>query len=235
MAMWGILIPVLFIVLLFMGSYTIQRFQHKKSLRLLLVVFPIILLVSTVVYYFLPTDDFVYGYDPYKAEPFGQEEYNQFYELVLDGQVENIKSIHLNDQWSFDYAGEEINVEVDYVEGAYVWFVAERKEENDGKIEVFHYKTSTFVDTINVPNVSNHYKISQVDQSLIITPPNKYKLNITAFSTDSVLTQFSTTPNSSRNGFSDIDFHGNQVIYLKVPRDLNITSTEYIEYVGEAE
>jgi hypothetical protein len=227
------ILPLLVIAFIFFGSYLLQKYTHKNGIRYAMFAFPIILLISTIVYYLLPTDKFVYGYDPFIDDEKEHVEYSGFQEAVAEGRINELDTIKVRENWNFEYASEQLEISVS--EDVYTWVVIERKNENDGLIEVNHFQAKNYVDGMEMTNIKNNYQVTLEGETLRIIPPKPYEVKISAFKPDFVLTQFQEKGKNGTTDFMSVDPEGYQVIYLRVPKELELTGATYLQFVGEEE
>ncbi len=228
MATLGFL-PIMIILFIVVGLFFLQRFSHHRGVRFLFSGYLIILLISLITFYLLP-DNRLSKINPFTSSINDDVEINKFYEKAIRGQIEQLEDVKVREKWEFEISGDQLKVSEP--EEFYTTYLFERKEENDHKVEIFHYASESLVDLLELKDKHN-FTISLEDNVLRMKGPDPIQIKIAAFKKDFVINQFSSSKSNDNylNSFGHLE--GNQVIYIRVPKDIEISSPHYIQYVGE--
>jgi len=105
----------------------------------------------------------------------------------------------------------------------------ERKPSNDEKVDAFIFRKGLIINDYDFSDQLKPYQLELVDQTLRITS-SQQKMNLALSSNPFPVRQF--TGESIMRGHSSV--HGNQVVYLRIPHDLEVVADEEIDlqYVG---
>lgn len=140
------------------------------------------------------------------------------YERAGVGKEEEIPVEFMREKWNFSYSNEELTVETqeNMINGINIFL--ERKEENDGDIDVLFFQTPSSVEGIKV-TPSSLPDIQQVNSTLRITNMNNTRLKYSTFKEE-----FPFRKATEISGFIDSSSIslGRTLLYLRVPKDLEL-------------
>ncbi len=153
-------------------------------------------------------------------------ESSRVYNYVKQGRIEELKGIYKSKVYEFNIGEERLEINDSGFGGYNIW--VEREDTDDGKIEVFSYRTKSFTYGVDVTE-----KILLPDiefrGNVLTIKPLAVRFEYTAFTNDFTVSQFIPEDDgiSERMTFFDI-----QYIYLKIPKGLKINENNLnIDYV----
>jgi hypothetical protein len=230
------ILPIFIIVIIIIATSAVRAAMQKatfinpRSIRWILLGYIVLLMVSVVVSYTIPQDDEKVigpGTSIEDAENFVQN----FHEAISRGNLSKVEGIFTINDWSFPLHESGLHFKLNQEDQSGMRLLIERKADNDGKVEVFHYTTPYIVQGIDVSEyLVNSPKVELENGVLSITRPERSQIRLARFHREFTITQF-----TGENIFSD-DYYGligESVLYVKVPEIVQITADEYIyfEYV----
>lgn len=145
---------------------------------------------------------------------------NNLYSLAYEGNLDKAEEgLYLDTKWSFSFKGDELKVHTPNTNNV-TMIIAERKQTNDGKIEVVNYKTRTiigdvdFTEQTKVPTVELHENVLQV------IPPEFVELSLGKFMNEFTIKQF------TGEDFYDVDrVLGRDLLFIRVPKDMQLSGS----------
>lgn len=155
---------------------------------------------------------------------------NELYKAAIQGKIENVDSKYIVKTRKFDYSEKQLNIAVVNEDFLSASIFVERKTTNDGKIEALHYQTGSGLNQMTISDLMQPLKINIDKNTLILENPEKLKLEFSQFQQAFPINQF-----TGKGDFSDMNnfYDGTSILYLKIPKDLELTTTNEIalEYV----
>lgn len=183
-----------------------------------------ILILSVGVFYFIADAEETLppSNSPYMREEIDWESANrlteEFYEAAHEGSLGQFQNAHVNGQWLFEFSGErlDLNAPNGYLSNM---VVIERKENNDGVIEVTSYSTSVMLDGTSIISPP---EIRLSGDRIDFLPPQPTIIELFQFFPDFTITQF--TEDSMFGGFKQGPgmYWGNQALHLRIPSNLQL-------------
>lgn len=222
-----ILVMIVFVFLL------AKRFnsRHKSYLNIsrtywMLGSYLVILLVATVVYFVLPKEDRVY------SEHTSQDNIPNLVDYVYEGIP--LDDAYIQQKWELPYDQNELNIVGQYED--YVDFdiliSVERKAEDDGIVEITHYKTPIFVEGLDVTEFMDPINVELSPSTLEVTGLERVDVELHTYRNDFPVRQF-----TEENWWVDWEHaFGRQVLSLRIPYNLQIIDQDEhfnIHYVQE--
>lgn len=153
------------------------------------------------------------------------------YEAVKEGKINQVDKKLIRKQWQFTVTGEPLTIAFDNDEYQNISIVVERKQTNDGTLEVVFYKTSSSVNGMEIAELANPPGLTLTGDSLTIKNSKASNLAFTQFSSPFSVSQF-TGEASLFDHDTDIT-HGQSILYLRIPKDLELhdQSNQDIQFV----
>ena len=172
------------------------------------------------------------------AEMAGQ---GDLYTQALQGRPEQAERAFVLEQWEFPcQQGSMIEIMENpaykngFTENG-VTIVAERKDRADGMIEVINYATRTIVEGFDFSDRVRPYQAALHGNVLQVTGPQRLEVVLGMFSRESVAAQILGEDNAMlEHGSRSIHTStvpGSQLLYLRIPADVEVQSDIYIAYV----
>ncbi|MFS0862654.1 hypothetical protein [Fredinandcohnia sp. 179-A 10B2 NHS] len=230
------ILPILIFAVIFIFLYMIQRNASFKGVRLVVSIYMGILLLATILYYFLPDTHFVWNeqLDNGKSPQWELDRYDAFYNAAMDGTIEDYEGVKKKETWSFPYQEKELDITS--LDNLQIFTVFERKESNDDMIELAYYVGNTVYKGIDTYADLSGPSVLLQGQELRVDNPKEYQLTFASFHKDFVISQFKGNGIDEEFDYNEVDHPADfQVLYIKIPKDLTLTGTEFVNYVGDQE
>lgn len=217
---------ILILLLVFgMIQFFSKKFHYKAVAMFSIYVG--ILLVATIVFYFIPSSSSQIDSAVMPNEEEYDREYQVFYDALYAGNVDDIDPAYLEEHQAYTFDGEQLLIEMD----AGQTIVIERTTNNDDKIEVFLYKTKTYIENRDVTDRVSHMTFDLAGETLYVKKPEEVSIKLTILQDEFPITQF--------NGEDQVNDHysssyiGDVALYLRIPKDIQLVtdSEDYITYV----
>ncbi|WP_077620813.1 hypothetical protein [Bacillus sinesaloumensis] len=214
------------IVLLFV--YMRKRLSGPKNTKAFLGIYFGILTVSVIVYYFIPTSSFVSEKPETKNIT-----YQEVHEAIDSGRIKEVEAIREKERWTLPYSGNELNIET--IENVNMLTIYEKKDTNDSTIEVIYYVANTNYNGYDFYSEIPSPFISIENNQLLAYPPTQYEIQLYSFHNNIVISQFrgggiTEEFDSSLNDDKPVNY---DFLYIKVPKNLTLTGSEFINFIGE--
>ncbi|RKQ33279.1 hypothetical protein [Oceanobacillus halophilus] len=218
-----IILLLVFIGVLFLFSKFIERINNRgKNVKRMLLSYVMILVLATAVYFLLPLDKSIVSdesIDPDTAP-------SLFHHLNLE-TLDEVDSSLIRKSWEFDINSDKLQVhftENDW--GSNVPIYLDQVEDLDEKVEAIFYQSPTFVEGVNVADFTALPDIDFSSNTLRIREPAYEDLEFITFKTEFPVRQF-TGEKLIEEGF----FHGDELIYIRVPEGIDLDIDEEINFV----
>ncbi|WP_226038047.1 hypothetical protein [Aquibacillus saliphilus] len=210
------LIVVIVVIVKKNDLFRINQMSGNK-IKWVLSIYGIILLASIVVFFSLPDDEItsISQVDSEKIERSNQELYNRAHL----GTLEQSKQITVKEKWQFDVKEQFLQVTSNGEENQDIIIFVERKESNDGEIDVVKYATESLV---------NHggYQVELNNNKLIVQQPDKMDYHFAIFTNEFSITQFT---GEKRLHFPTSAIEA-ELLYIRIPKDLELTGeVQFVE------
>ena len=227
--------PIIIVVAL-IGLYIIiaKKAVRIKNISRVLIMYILVLFVFTIIYFVVPkSEDQIEAVEieeVYDLEEF-DERANKMYSYLENGELNQVKDNIIAEQ-IYGYDGKELILEE--TPGIEEWLniYIELKEQNDGVIKMTQVHTGTYVNNMDVTAFINPSKLVFDDGHLKFDDPEPVYLKKASFKKEFPITQFSREKDEDL-GFSTSTYLGNNMIYIKIPKDTivkNETSFD-VQYV----
>lgn len=196
-----------------------------NRVQLLISIYFGILLVSLAVFFMIPNRNFVDlpgSVDPnalQKAEQASLE----LYSAASQGRLNQLDGVYVKEKWRFDFNGDTL--EVVKLDGEYVntMIVAKKKEISDGKIQITSYMTRIILEGLDFTEKINAPRVEMEGNKLKISDPVRFEIDLYRYD-DASITQF-RGKRKARNSQGFQNVIGQQLLYLEVPRHVNLDAS----------
>ena len=226
--MTAILLTILLIIaLIFISTGRVPLGKAKKAV----VIYLAILLIAVPVYYVVaepietdpaPEPDHSEVNDAFWREH--ERRVNEFYKAAQELKLGDFEDARVVDRQDFVYEGEKILITASSFEYYGSLIILDRKDVNDGKLEITVYDLILPYSSVTV---SNPPKFTLEDTNLNILQPEVMHVEEIRFSHDLTMAQF--TGKGLRTGSVFLGEH--QIISIRVPRDLRIEKDKTTEHM----
>lgn len=224
------IIPILLVALAiaFLSINKRKKFVTVKITHWLLVIYVGVLLFSMAAAPFV-ADGKLHARETVSEKELSQAD-NQLHQALRRGKIEDIDERYLVNQKNFDnYQGKTL--EIDTIYGDVPELYVERKQVDDGKIEVFCYASELTIDSIDFTDMAGE-PLSYVLENNILTikPPKEREVNVSIVKNEFTMNQFT----EAREKGSHIIVNS-PYLYMRIPKTLElIEGTEMSAiFVGE--
>ncbi|MCT2535590.1 hypothetical protein NC661_07050 [Aquibacillus koreensis] len=214
-----VFIPLIIIVMLAgfiviaMGKNSI-RFVKVPHIRWFLTGYLSILIIVTVVFYFLPEDKFA-SIDPSELgarEPLQQE----FRSTAHEGNLSETEHVYMKEKWEFSSEGKTVQVVSDSEAFDRGMVFAETKDSNDGKIEVIKYALRP---TFKIDEDYEGFQVEFVDNKLKVIAPTQTSFEYPIFQNEFTITQFTGEQGGHVSIYDVLEI---EVIHVRVPKGVEL-------------
>lgn len=157
----------------------------------------------------------------------------ELYDAAIAGNINQYDSKFLRKKWDFDYQGEQLKIATDDETFFNITIVVEKKEQNDGQIEAGFYMTRSSVNGLDITKLVQPPQLKLTDKLLLLSNSPKNQIKFAQFANVFSLKQFTEESFFGQHASSR---EGQSILYLKVPKDLQITDTsnQNLQYVDGA-
>lgn len=221
------ILPFAIILIIVAVGYRIMKFGKKffttKITYWALLSYLVILFIATIILPFMSDDIQVMGKVDEREE---DQVMNEIYENLQTGKLEQIDDLYLAYEKTFKHdESQPLRITSSNGQGTHVYI--EKKQVNDGEIDVFVYRPTLFVNEIDFSESLDSYEVTKKENSLHISVLTK-DLHLSILSAPfptRQLTRDSITSHSSSSTEG--------IVYLRVPSELKMTNSDqvFLNYV----
>lgn len=215
------LVLVLFIVVTVMFIFKFGALLSWRLSSIVCSLYLLGLLVLLPVLNWLPQNGFAKQIG-HSASTFTPSDYDlkDLAKSVAQGKQDNLQGLYKNSHYTFSYNGKKLGFNLPNAAG-FNGIVIERKDVDDGQIEVSTYVTSQFVQGIDFTKQVLPPLISLNEGMLYIKSNQPLELNYRQFQADFILDQFNSNLQRNKNDSMNI-LMGWKAIYIRVPKNIVI-------------
>ncbi len=231
------LIILIFILFFALGGTSRSRVragkwsQSSRWVKPLLGMYGLILFSSLILFYVVPS---VYGFttdgDVGEERENYMELYSEFYHAADKGRLEEMEAVHTIEKWEFEYHGSDIKVTDARGEQPNMAVWVQIKDHEDGIIEAAFYTTGNVVNGFDFTHEIRPPIIEQRGDRLIVTKPEPYKIEYFSYTKEFTIRQFYGPYGL---GHSSGSLFGPDILFLKIPKNIQIDSDNYKIHVIE--
>ncbi|MBM7660210.1 hypothetical protein JOC85_000977 [Bacillus mesophilus] len=205
-------------------------FFSKLNTKWMSGVYCLLLLISFTIFYLLPSDIYSYSDEEFGSLSPNDVEYdtNAIYDALYKGKIEQTEGVNTNETWEFFYSGDQLSINMNE-DPTSMLIIAERSDELKGKIEATHYTSKAFIQGLDFSDELHPPYVKLEGETLIIQEPAPLELDYYKLQKEFVITQFDSNKKDHR--YIMETSIGVNVLYLKIPKDLEIIGN--ILYVVE--
>ncbi|MDG5472947.1 hypothetical protein P6709_14430 [Jeotgalibacillus sp. ET6] len=221
-----IIFQFMFFCLVFAGIFLLFRKTPRKRKNLfstrkmfmILAGYVGILLVSMVIYYFLPQHKMEGVEEALGSWEEAFEEGAEVYEAAHRGDFEDIPEEYLIGEKTIPYDKNTLLIQPGMLDETMAVIAIERVE-NEGEIQVIHYRSPYRLDGIDISHEFENTEINTVENQLILTASSPGEISYAQFTKPVILSQF----NPSGHSGMGINYHaGTEAFLLKVPENIEV-------------
>lgn len=216
----------LLIALACLAVYVARRadtYIGRGKLGWLLAWYFAVLLCSPLVLWLLPLDVLS---SPVEAAALRKAEVaaRDLFPAAMAGRPQSVDGVGILGEWQFSLDGDSLRITGRHpYRGLSV--LVERKDENDGIIEATHYFTRTILGMIDVSTQVRPVEVTLTENTLMITEPEQYRIEVIRFWQDSMAAQILGDAARRQLRFNVIG--GEQLLYLRIPQGVQIEESKY--------
>lgn len=224
-----LILPILLVILMlsFVSWLVFKRgiinhnlFKNRSVVKILMLTYACVLVISVIIGLLIPEKK----ENAFVIEHRYNDEMTMVEEAMMNGQLDDVEPVA---SWEFPYHANDLHIQADDDEQ---WITVERKSENDGVIEA-KYITQTMMDGIDITERIPSIEVELEKDTLTLMGNGEVTLNFAQFQKEFVISQFT----GKKSGDMDFSSSDTRILYLKIPKDLNLVYEEdiYIDYIGE--
>jgi hypothetical protein len=239
MSIIQLLLVIIIIAVIFTTIKAIKKASifQKINVKWIVSFYGIILLVSIVLFYSLPSEKSSNLIVSKKEElANAQRATDQLTLAASEGKQidkENIEGVKVKKKWDIPFEGNKLEI-TGIGEQYYSGFaLVKRKDVNDHNVEVAQYYTRTIMHNIDFTSEVKPYSLELVGDTLTISDPNQIDIQVGKMDKEFTITQFNGERRKDPfDPFADEnDVWGENVIYIQVPKDIEVDGS--VQFVTE--
>ena len=214
-------LPILIIILILI-AFTIKKHTMRLSIpvnykKYLVIIYCSILLASTVALYFIPKNNLI-SITETNNQISNIPNKEDFKDLTSQGKLATSDAFTQKGNWSFDYT--EKKLRITSRPGNDPLFV-ERKNIDDGKIEVINYVAYSSFQGININDRIKTFSVNLSKNELMLYDEENYDIKINQFNSDFIIYQFKkAAPYQINTDY--LPFFAMKIMYIKIPKSLQL-------------
>lgn len=189
-----------------------KRFVTVKMTHWLLMSYVGLLLIAMVIVPFISTD----LPDQVSAS---EQSRNEFYQHLGNGKIGSINPEYIAQHKTFDYENSTLKISSNRIDGTLIY--VERKDTNDGEINCFVYKRGLIINGFNFTDKLAPIHLELNKNTMNIHQPPPQDISLAMVKKEFTINQFSVENLNNETMEPD-----QQVIYLRVPKDLEISNDQ---------
>jgi hypothetical protein len=238
-------ISILIIALLCLAVYLARRAAGgvgRGKLGWFLAAYFTVLISSPMVLQLLPAERLLYPVDAatlQKVEAAARD----LFPAAMAGRPESVDGVRKLGEWQFSFTGHSLSIAGTLLDtslwtsvveknGEFIPYtglivLVERKDENDGIIEATHYFSGAILEMIDVSAQVRPAEITLTDNTLRITEPEYYKIEVLRFRQDFMAAQILGDGASAWQPVGIDVIGGEQLLYLRIPRGVHVEEPHY--------
>lgn len=223
-----ILIFFVLLIMVSVGSFSkgiaASRFLNGSGITKVFTGYLVILLVAGLLASMVPVEGTL------EAEYLTDKELEEndrlnsdIYSIVESGRIEEAEGLTKKENWDFPLNGKQLDIEF---MGQNVMIFIEKVDSLDGKVEVTHYSTYSYVDNIDITDRFKSPDIEMSESTLKILPADHVNIKLVKFTNAFPFTQFSEDEEQFTSGYGMMQ--GLEFIYITVPADTEVSGGGYV-------
>ena len=148
---------------------------------------------------------------------------NRAYEMVESGNIEDAKGLTEKENWEFTLDTSALNIKS---AGDNSMVYIEKVDSLEGKVEVAHYSTFSYVANYDITDQVKSPEIRLIDDTLNIYPPESMNIKLVKFKNAFPFNQFSENGEQFSGNYGMMQ--GMDFIYIRVPAGTEIIGDGYV-------
>ncbi|MBS8266544.1 hypothetical protein DYI25_19155 [Mesobacillus boroniphilus] len=220
---------LLFIIVLLMisfGNFKFfgARFMNGSGITKIFAGYLIILLVGGSLSFMVPVEGTL------EAEYLTDKELEEndrlnsdIYSTIESGKIEETEGLTKKESWDFPLNGQLLDINI---MGQNAMIFVEKVDSLEGKVEVTHYSTYSYIDNIDITNRFKSPDVEMSDTTLKIFPPDPVNIKLVKFKNAFPFTQFTEDGEQFTGGYGMMQ--GLDFIYITVPADTEVNGDGYV-------
>jgi hypothetical protein len=221
-----------FLIVLFIfrrNSVPGSKYVSSLKIKWLLGGYGILLLSATILFFLHPTVKADYnGSGSTNRSGEVVENPSQLYDAALEGRIDQEEAVLKKNQWSFDLSDNQMHISFNGYKNDY-FLVAEKSNEMDGQVEVTHYATRSVFNEVDITDQMPSPEVQKDGNMIKISSPSTH-LKFLKIDNEYPIAQFRGEKSSSLSYYSYSNM-GHNVLYIKVPSDVEIVYSGDIQFV----
>jgi hypothetical protein len=224
------IVLLLFVILVFVsfGSFSNRflgaRFMSGSIVTKVFAGYLILLLVAGIVSFMVPVEDSIKGEYLTDKELAENDRLNSdIYHMVESGNIDEAEGLTKKGSWDFPLNGNHLDMNI-MAQNLMVFI--EKDQSVEGKVEVTHYSTYSYIDNIDITNRIKSPDIELNGTTLKIFPLDPVNIKLIKYKNAFPFTQFTEDEEQFTSGYGMMQ--GLEFIYITVPADIEVSGGGYV-------
>lgn len=224
------IVLLLFVILLIVsfGSFSNRflgaRFMSGSIVTKVFAGYLIILLVAGILAFMVPVEDTIKGEYLTDEELAENDRLNSdIYQTVQSGKIDEAEGLTKKGSWDFPLEGK--NLDMNIMAQNLMVFI-EKDPSVEGKVEVTHYSTYSYIDNIDITSRIKSPDIEINGTTLKIFPLDPVSIKLIKYKNAFPFTQFTEDEEQFTSGYGMMQ--GLEFIYITVPADTEVSGGGYV-------
>jgi hypothetical protein len=226
----SIILPSLLLILLIVGfgsfSHRISgsKFLNGSGITKIFAGYLIILLVAGILSFMVPVEGTL------EAEYLTDKEIEEndrmnsdIYSIIESGRIEEAEGLTVKESWDFPLNDQLLDIKF---MGQNVMIFIEKVDTLEGKVEVTHYSTFSYVDNIDITDLFKSPEMELSESTLKIFPADHVNIKLVQFTNAFPFNQFTEDGEQFNSGYGMMQ--GLEFIYITVPSDTEVKGDGYV-------
>lgn len=227
----SIILPLLLLILLIIvgfGSFSQRisgsRFLNGSGVTKVFAEYLIILLVAGTLSFIVPVEGTL------EAEYLTDKELEEndrlngdIYSIIESGRIEEAEGLTIKESWDFPLNDNLLDIKF---MGQNVMIFIEKVDSLEGKVEVTHYSTFSYVDNIDITDCFKSPEIELNESTLKIFPADHVNIKLVQFTNAFPFNQFTQDGEQFNRRYGMMQ--GLDFIYITVPADTEVNGDGYV-------
>ncbi|WP_430788991.1 hypothetical protein VBD025_02500 [Virgibacillus flavescens] len=196
-----------------------KKYISGQKIRWVLGIYITVLLISTALYYLIPTNSD-------SSEDVVDRSFPYLSEKIYNGSTDKLDEKFITKQWNLEYDESTLRINGGGSDQGGSVFVKE-KSEDDNQIDVFLYQTPSYVEGMEITDKINPPYVNLSSGNLTISNTKETNLEYTTFRSEFTISQF--TGGDSMN-LDNSYTRGERILIIKIPKGLKLQEENGIRF-----
>lgn len=223
------IVILLFIILLLMisfGNFKFfrARFMNGSVITKIFAGYFIVLLVAGILSFMVPVKGTLEAdYLTDKELEENDRLNSDIYSTIESGRIEEAEGLTKKESWDFPLDDKHLDIKH---MGQNVMIFVEKIDSLEGKVELTHYSTYSYIDNIDITDRFKSPDVEMSDTTLKIFPSEPLNIKLVKYKNAFPFTQFSEGGEQFNGGYGMMQ--GLDFLYITVPADTEVSGDGYV-------